>query len=99
MAFAGTVVAGMQGKPAFRGAILKQTRPLSPEAVCAEVVDVGRALVEEHPEVRAILLECTNLPPYAETLARAVGLPVFDALTLCRELAGVPQGDAFRLGR
>jgi hypothetical protein len=83
---AGSVVAGMQGKPAFRAAILDQTAPLDPERIRAEVLEVGAELIRAHPEVRALLLECTNLPPYAPALAEASGLPVFDALTLCHAL-------------
>ncbi|GAA2097149.1 hypothetical protein [Brevibacterium salitolerans] len=83
---ADSVVAGMQGKPAFRAAILDQTAPLDPERIRAEVLEVGAELIRAHPEVRALLLECTNLPPYAPALAEASGLPVFDALTLCHAL-------------
>ena len=30
----------------------------------------------------AILLECSNMPPYAYAVQRATGLPVFDCTTL-----------------
>eukprot|EP00966_Prymnesium_polylepis_P193970 4496140-Prymnesium_polylepis.1 len=33
-------------------------------------------------KVRAIMLECTELPPYADALRAATGLPVLDAITL-----------------
>ena len=35
-----------------------------------------------HAEVGAIVLECTNLPPYAAALAAAVGLPVYDIYSM-----------------
>jgi Asp/Glu/hydantoin racemase len=38
--------------------------------------------VRAHPDVGAFVLECTNLPPFADTMQRACGLPVFDVVTL-----------------
>jgi Asp/Glu/hydantoin racemase len=39
-------------------------------------------LIGKHPDVGAIILECTNMPPYAGTVRQATGLPVFDAVTM-----------------
>jgi hypothetical protein len=39
-------------------------------------------LVDEHPDLGAIVLECTNMPPYADAIRRLTGLPVFDLTTL-----------------
>lgn len=47
-----------------------------------EVLGAVRALVQRHPEIRAIVLECTDLPPCSEALRRELGLPVFDYVTL-----------------
>jgi len=38
--------------------------------------------------VRAIVLECTNLPPYADAVRDATGLPVHDITTLVRSRFG-----------
>jgi Asp/Glu/hydantoin racemase len=46
------------------------------------VVEVARLLVQQHPLVKAIVLECVDLPPYAHAVQEAVGLPVFDMTTL-----------------
>ncbi len=46
----------------------------------AEVLDAALALTRRHPEVGALLLECTNLPPHAAAIARATGLPVHDII-------------------
>jgi len=47
-----------------------------------EVVGIAEALVREDWDVGAIVLECTDLPPFAAAIRRAVGLPVFDIVTL-----------------
>jgi len=47
-----------------------------------EVVSVAKKLVEENRNVGAIVLECTDLPPFAAAIRKAVGLPVFDIITL-----------------
>ena len=47
-----------------------------------DMVSVARRMTKEHPEVGAIVLECTNMPPYAQAVAQAVGLPVYDITTL-----------------
>lgn len=43
-----------------------------------EVVDMARKLVSDHPEVGAIVLECSDMPPYSAAIQQAVSLPVFD---------------------
>ena len=59
---------------------------LDPERAEADVVEAGRRLLAAHPDLRALVLECTNLPPYRAALSRALGLPVFDILTWLEEI-------------
>ncbi len=47
-----------------------------------EVVKKAVELKEKHPEIGAILLECSDLPPYAFDIQQAVQLPVYDFITL-----------------
>ena len=47
-----------------------------------EVVKKAVELTEKHPEIGAILLECSDLPPYAFEIQQAVQLPVYDFITL-----------------
>ncbi|MER8506789.1 aspartate/glutamate racemase family protein [Mesorhizobium sp. M0751] len=44
----------------------------------AEAVTAALRLVEKHPDIGAIVCECTNLPPHSSAIAGATGLPVFD---------------------
>jgi len=53
-----------------------------PDQMRREVVQAAKELVESDPEIGAIVLECTNLPPYSAAIQAATGLPVFDIVTL-----------------
>src|SRR5690349_3677137 len=52
-----------------------------------DVVQAGQRLEARVPGLAAVLLECTNMPPYRAALAAALGLPVFDILTVLEESA------------
>ena len=45
-------------------------------------IEAGERLIARAPDVGAILLEGTDLPPYAHRLAEALGRPIFDIITL-----------------
>jgi hypothetical protein len=76
------VVVGMQDQTEFREAILEEKGSLDSEAIEQEVVGVARRLVETHPEVATIVLECSDLPPYARAVQLASGRPVFDYISM-----------------
>jgi Asp/Glu/hydantoin racemase len=59
----------------------------------AEVVGVAKALVDEAQDIGAIVLECTDLPPFAAAIRRALGLPVFDIVTLTNMIYEAVAGD------
>jgi hypothetical protein len=48
----------------------------------AEMVELARRTARDHPEVGALVLECTNFVPYSQAMRRATGLPVYDLYTL-----------------
>jgi hypothetical protein len=80
-----TVVASMDGQPAFEAAMREGV--LDFEKAEAEAASVARALVAGAPDVAAILLECVDLPPYAAAIQDAAGVPVFDVVTLVSHAA------------
>lgn len=51
-------------------------------ALIADLVDLAQERIRDHPQIGAILLECSDLPPYAADIHDATGLPVFDFITL-----------------
>ena len=78
------VVAGLETEKEFARVMLDDALELDVDAARAEHVAVARRLVAEHPEIGAIVLECTNMPPYAADVQAATGLPVFDITGLIR---------------
>ena len=62
---------------------LLHNRPTLDAALArAEVVQAARALLQRCPQLQHLVLECTNLPPHADAVAQATGLPVHHLLTL-----------------
>jgi len=51
------------------------------EILKREVVQVAKKLVTENPGIGAIVLECSDMPPFAAAVQEAVHLPVFDFIT------------------
>jgi hypothetical protein len=75
-------VAGMEGEKEFTRVLLDDELELDVDAARQEHVRVARRLVAEHHDLGAIVLECTNMPPYAADVQRVTGLPVFDIVSL-----------------
>jgi Asp/Glu/hydantoin racemase len=47
-----------------------------------ELVVVANGLLKGNPDVRAVVLECTNLPPFAGALRKSLNVPIFDVVSL-----------------
>ncbi|RMI17269.1 aspartate/glutamate racemase family protein [Pseudoroseomonas wenyumeiae] len=76
-------VAGTEnGREFFRVLIKAEKDDMDVDLAEQDILDAGRDLVARHPEVGAIVLECTNMPPYAAALRREVGLPVYDIYSM-----------------
>ncbi|MEK7701988.1 MAG: aspartate/glutamate racemase family protein [candidate division NC10 bacterium] len=75
-------VAGMETEKEFTRVLLGDELELDVELAREEHVRVARRLVGEHPDLGAVVLECTNMPPYAADIQRETGLPVFDIVSL-----------------
>jgi hypothetical protein len=70
------------GREFFRVLIRGEKQDMDVALAAADILDAGRTLVSRHPDVGAIVLECTNMPPYAFALREALGLPVYDIYSL-----------------
>jgi hypothetical protein len=76
------VIYGLEDRRQFYQFAIEETGSLDAEAVEKEVVSVAADMVSENPQIRAILLECSLLPPYGAAVQDAVNLPVFDYITM-----------------
>jgi len=47
-------------------------------------LDAASTLIEQHPNIGAIVLECTNMVPYASDIQKLTGVPVFSIVTLIK---------------
>ena len=47
-----------------------------------ELVGLAEEAIKQDPAIGSFLLECTELPPYAWAIQKAVKMPVFDFTTL-----------------
>jgi hypothetical protein len=72
-----TPVAGTDDGSEFTRAILGDEERLDVAAAERDILDAGDALVSRHRDVGAVLLECTNMVPYARALSERLHLPVF----------------------
>lgn len=78
-----TAIAGTEnGKEFFRVLIKAEKNDMDIDLAERDVVEAGTNLVKAHPEIGALVLECTNMPPYAAALQAATGLPVYDVYTM-----------------
>jgi len=80
----GTPVGTTEGGREFTRAILNDEASLDVAAARADNVDAARALLERHPELGAIVLECTNMTPYAADIRAVTQLPVFSMVGFVR---------------
>lgn len=73
------VIAGMDSSEEFNEVIMKdKKRDMDVTRLRNDVVTVARELVQRNPDLGAILLECSDLPPFAAIIQSVVELPVFD---------------------
>ena len=75
---ADTPVIGTDGGREFTRALIGNEPELDVSAAEQDILEAGEALVTRHPEVGAVLLECTNMAPYARALSEHLSRPVFD---------------------
>lgn len=78
-----TPIAGTEnGVEFFRVLIKAEKDDMDVDLAERDVVNAALDLVARNPDVGAIVLECTNMPPYAAAVQVATGLPVYDIYSM-----------------
>merc|ERR1719492_168812 len=77
------VIYGCQNVPGFEA--VASGDKVDVERVTPGIVKLTNSILKKEPTIRAICLECTELPPYSDALRLATNLPVFDSIT-CTDL-------------
>jgi Asp/Glu/hydantoin racemase len=80
------IVRGLEGYRAFTRTLIGNELTLDTDALEADMVQAARELVSEHPDIGALVFECTNMAPYAHAVQAAVKLPIFDIQTLLQHV-------------
>lgn len=78
---AGTPIVGTDDGREFTRAIIGDEARMDVAAAEQDILDAGARLVRDNPGLGAIVLECTNMAPYARALSEHVGIPVYDIYT------------------
>ena len=73
----GTPVGSTEGGREFTRAILDNAPELDVALARQDTVNAALSLQAAHADLGALVLECTNMVPYARDTAQATGLPVF----------------------
>jgi len=77
-----TPIAGVPEDSYFASVIRHGAPDLDRDRMREDTVCAALRLLDAHPDVGAIVLECANMPPYRDAVRIATGRPVFDAATL-----------------
>jgi hypothetical protein len=77
-----TPVGGMPQDSHFVRWIKEGDNSVGYETLRSEVVTTAERLVARHPDIGAIVSECTNLAPFTYDIQQRIGMPVYDTVSM-----------------
>ncbi len=75
-------IVGLETCEEFKEAVIDEKGTIDSEKIEACVINYALEEIQQEKDVKAILLECSMLPPYAHALSKATELPIFDYITM-----------------
>ena len=74
-------IVGTEGGREFTRVMINDEQRLDVAAAESDILAAGEELAANHDGIGAVLLECTNMVPYAQALSQRLQLPVFSIYT------------------
>lgn len=88
---------GTDGGRAFTRCILDDHEAIDFSECRLDMIDAAKQIVQSDRDIGAIVLECTNMTPYAHDVRKVTGLPVFSMYSFVKWFHQGLVPDRFRL--
>lgn len=82
------LVFGMENSPEWNKIFTAPDQDIDLDIVSDEVIATAAGAIRERPDIGGFVLECTDLPPFAQAIREATGRPVLDFATMMQSIAG-----------
>jgi len=90
------IIVGCQDVPGFEA--VEKCEKVDIAKVTPGIVKKCKEVLAANPDVKAFLMECTQLPPFSDPVRHVLGKPVYDAITCCDYfMSGVLDNPRFGL--
>lgn len=80
-------IQGLQDEPHFHEIVIEGGKNLDIEKMNRDVLHAARLLKEKTKDLRAVIVECSNLATYARGIEAVCEVPVFDTMSAANLLA------------
>ena len=74
-------IQGMQDEAHFSEIVINGGLDLDVERMCSDTLRAAEKLRDKTPDLRAVVLECSNLASYSADAAQLLDIPVFDTIS------------------
>ncbi|WP_369726284.1 hypothetical protein AB8Z38_17700 [Bradyrhizobium sp. LLZ17] len=86
------VIGGIEGGELWRNELKRPPVRTDVESIESDVAACVTRLRAAHPEIAALLFECTAFPLVTRAIRRITRLPIYDVVSLCRTMISAVDG-------